>query len=869
MPGFTSLSFPNPQCHNGRLGRGCGSTQRRFVMAMSHRGRFTLLISATAVAGVSIALLSVYFLYRTALDGQVAHLLGDLSVRCRLLEATVGGIDESELRGDRAPAAVLATLRDSVRSGDSSPGKYHFCIARRENGAIICLRDNGTAPRQIPPDCGDAVPFQRAFLGERGTVLHRGCEGQEYLSAFESTVVPDVVIVGSIDLADIRRPFQSAAIAILGVALSLTLISAASLRRLGINLTKDIERRERKFRTLFEHSSDGAVLLRNEVLDCNEEACRLLGYTREELIGKRPEQFSPPTQPDGRPSKEVAQERINAAFRGEGQYFQWTHRHSEGHDVVVEVSLRSLQLEEDSVIHATLRDITQRVKTERRLRLTQFLNDRSTDAIFLFRRGGALSYVNPAACRLLGYSEAELLDLRAGELCAEFEAFIARNETEGSGFHTSEFSCQTELLDNGGEAVAVEVSMSFFDFEGESFSCAYVHDLREHRNLQAQLLQAQKLEAVGRLAGGIAHDFNNLLTIIGGYTDMLLDRHQGEAVAADRVALTEIRSASDRAADLTRQLLTFSRKQIIKPKTLNLNEVISGMDRMIRRLIGEDIEFSTILRPNLSLVRADPAQLEQVLLNLCVNARDAMPDGGKLIFETAEVDLDSSYADRKPGVKPGRYVLLAVNDTGVGMDRETQSRIFEPFYTTKGRDKGTGLGLSTVYGIVKRAGGNVWVYSELGHGTTFKVYLPQIGMETEEAPPDDKPGTELHGDETILVVEDDDRVRGLVVTELRALGYTVLSASSPNDALMLTQAQQTPIDLLLTDVVLPVISGRVLAEQLSAERPALRVLFMSGYTDSAIAQHGVLEEGVSFLQKPFSKQSLAAKVREVLSRRNV
>lgn len=833
---------------------------------MSYRGRFIVLVAATAVAGVLIALISVYFLYRTALDGQAGHLQRDLRIQRQLLEFASRAVPGDGLNGGPTLAAAVSVLRSSVDPAQPNPRHFRYCVARRQNGLIMCASEADGAPHPLSANSEYAIPFERAFAGEEGTVVHRGQDGRSFLSAFEPTSWPDLVIVGNIDLAEIRQPFVWAAVAIVGVALSLTLISTASLRKLGVNLARDIEQRERKFRMLFEHSSDGTFLMRDRFVDCNDEACRILGYSREQILGRRPADLSPPIQPDGRPSAEAARQKVEAASRGEPQRFQWTHRHRDGHNVVVEVSLKVLQLEDDSIVHATVRDITERVKTERRFRLSQFLNDQSTDAILLLRRDDSLSYVNPAACRLLGYSEPELLDLKIEDLCAEPDVFLSRKQQQEQGSLGAELSCQTDLLNRSGEKIPVEVNMSFFEFEGESFSCAYVHDLREHRNLQAQLLQAQKLEAVGRLAGGVAHDFNNLLTIIGGYTDMLLDRHTNDEAAADQVALTEIRSASDRAADLTRQLLTFSRKQLIEPKTLNLNEVISGMDRMIRRLIGEDIEFSTVLRPNLSPVRADPAQLEQVFLNLCVNARDAMPEGGKLTIETDEAYLSAAYADRKPGVKPGHFVMLAVSDTGVGMDQETQNRIFEPFFTTKGRDKGTGLGLSTVYGIVKRAGGNVWVYSELQRGTTFKIYLPRIGSEASDTSSEEAPTAEQHGEETILVVEDDDHVRGLVVTELRALGYTVLSASSPNDALTLTQSQKTPIDLLLTDVVLPVINGRVLAEQLCAEHPDMRVLFMSGYTDSAIAQLGVLERGVYFLQKPFSKQALASKVREILSR---
>jgi PAS domain S-box-containing protein len=498
----------------------------------------------------------------------------------------------------------------------------------------------------------------------------------------------------------------------------------------------------------------------------------------------------------------------------------------------------------------------------KRSQLTNFLVEKSATAMLLVAADGSVYFVNPAASALLGYHETDLIGMGISDFMPELDSPSFSEYWERLRLSTQLVE-QVELVHRDGGLIPAEISANFLVFDGVELSCSYIRDLREEKHLQAQLLQAQKLEAVGRLAGGIAHDFNNLLTIIGGYTDVLLDRE--EVTGIDRVALSEIRAASDRATDLTRQLLTFSRKQIVKPQIFDLNRVVGDMDRMIRRLIGEDIELRTILKTGLSPVMADLAQIEQVIMNLCVNARDAMPDGGSLTLETNELDVDSEYASHKPGVTPGRYVMLGVSDTGIGMDRDTQSRIFEPFFTTKSRDKGTGLGLSTVYGIVKRANGNVWVYSEPGKGTTFKVYLPNAAEEVirSEEPPLNF--TQLGGVETILVVEDDAHVRGLVVHELAALGYRVLAAGTPEDAMVLNRNHAGDIDLLLTDVVLPSVSGKIVAEEVTRDRPGIQVLYMSGYTDSAIAQHGVLEEGVNFIQKPFTRRALASKVREILS----
>ncbi|MEP6635662.1 MAG: ATP-binding protein, partial [Acidobacteriota bacterium] len=375
---------------------------------------------------------------------------------------------------------------------------------------------------------------------------------------------------------------------------------------------------------------------------------------------------------------------------------------------------------------------------------------------------------------------------------------------------------------------------------------------------EEQLRQSQKLEAIGRLAGGVAHDFNNLLTVIGGYSSILLAKLPPES--PHRASLAEIKKASDRAGGLTRQLLAFSRKQILQPKILDLNVIVSDLEKMVRRLIGEDIDLLTIANPVLGKVKADPGQIEQVLLNLIVNARDAMPEGGKLTIETRNVVLSEDYSQRH-ATDAGPYVMLVVSDTGCGMDSVIQPRVFEPFFTTKGSGKGTGLGLSTVYGIVKQSGGNVLVYSEVGLGSTFKIYLPRVdGLKDEDAVAEAVP----QGTETVLLVEDEEQVRAILKQILHGLGYEVLVASTAVEALEISQDLKRDIKLMITDVVMPHMGGRELAERLLMIRPGLPVLFMSGYTDDAVVRHGLLDGKPNFIQKPFDSASLGRKVREVL-----
>jgi len=370
------------------------------------------------------------------------------------------------------------------------------------------------------------------------------------------------------------------------------------------------------------------------------------------------------------------------------------------------------------------------------------------------------------------------------------------------------------------------------------------------------------MEAVGRLAGGIAHDFNNLLTAITGYADTLESNLKGED--ALRKNAEEIRRAAERAAALTSQLLAFSRKQVLRPRVLDLRDVVARMEEMLRRLIGENIALCTAVDEGLWRVKADQGQIEQVIMNLVVNARDAMPQGGRLLIEARNVELDGSYVSRHMAVNPGSYVLLAVSDDGMGMSNETISHLFEPFYTTKEQGKGTGLGLATVYGIVTQSGGHIWVYSEPGEGTTFKIYLPRVEGEVEEVLPARQEAIPVEGSETILLVEDDDLVRNMICETLKQNGYTMLNAASGDEALNLCGDHQGVIDLLVTDVVMPGMNGRELAERLSTAYPRLKTLFISGYTDHGIVHNGILDPETDFLQKPFKLDALARKIRQIM-----
>lgn len=471
--------------------------------------------------------------------------------------------------------------------------------------------------------------------------------------------------------------------------------------------------------------------------------------------------------------------------------------------------------------------------------------------------------VNPALVTMLGYDSAEELL----KVSLSREVYVdpeERLQLIKAHQEKTAVSAEVKWKRKDGRIIMVRLSgRGTLDEKGETVGSEMIaEDITERRTLEAQFRQSQKMEAVGRLAGGIAHDFNNLLTVITGYSELMLhDLSENDPL---RTEVDEIKKASDRAASLTTQLLAFSRQQVLAPKIIDLNSVIGNMERLLRRLLGEDIQLMTHLDSQLGNAKADPGQIEQVIMNLAVNARDAMEKGGKLIIETTNVVLDQDYSREHVSVKPGRYIMIAVSDTGIGMTAEVQSRVFEPFFTTKEVGKGTGLGLSTVYGIIKQSDGYIWCYSEPGIGTTFKIYLPTIDAPAEATSLRSPHQLSHRGTETVLLVEDEDGVRALIRQLLQKNGYTVLEARHGGEALLACERHGGKIDLLLTDVVLEQMTGRELTERLLPLRPDMRVLYVSGYTDDAIMQHGVLTPGTAFLQKPFTAESLTAKIRQVL-----
>jgi two-component system cell cycle sensor histidine kinase/response regulator CckA len=528
-----------------------------------------------------------------------------------------------------------------------------------------------------------------------------------------------------------------------------------------------------------------------------------------------------------------------------------------------------------SLLERAIRYAVERKKAEHALRSSEMalrqseasfrsLVLNSPHAIFRSSLDGRFLDANPALVSMLGYgSDSELMAL---ELSADVygspseskqlvEFFKSQTQFRGIevGWKRKDGKLITASL-TGRPVHDEEGTLTHFEIIAE--------DVTERKTLEAQFRQSQKMESVGRLAGGVAHDFNNLLSVILGYSEVLEDSlDQNNKL---RKYTEAIKKAGMRAASLTRQLLAFSRQQVLEPKVLNLNSVVTDTEEMLRRLIGEDIVLTTALEPALGQVKADHGQIEQVIMNLVVNARDAMPQGGKLVIETANVELDEAFAQLHPPTLPGPHVLLAVTDTGEGMDKERQAHIFEPFFTTKGKDKGTGLGLAVVYGVVKQSNGHIWVYSEPGKGATFKIYLPRVEEAVENTSQCLDSPESLQGSETILLVEDEESLRSLTRSLLEQSGYTVLEASEGAQALEIAHQHQGTIHLLLTDVVMPGANGKVLAEKMALLHPDTMVLFMSGYTDYAVSTHGVVEAGTFLLQKPFTRDALTRKVREVL-----
>ncbi len=659
-----------------------------------------------------------------------------------------------------------------------------------------------------------------------------------------------------------------------GTFWSLTVVRARGTDHVnvyGSNITERkraahaLEASEKRYRRLFEAAKDGILILdadTGRIVDVNPFLTELTGCSRDEFLGANLWDIGP--------FKDIAASRAAFAELQSREYVRYENlplQTRDGRKINVEFVSNVYPVDGQKVIQCNIRDITARRRAEDELRFTNLIlatqQEASIDGILVVDVNRKMVSSNRHFAEMWNIPS-EVMESRSDERAlqsvldklADPEEFISKVKYL---YANPDEKSQDEIALKDGRTLD-RYSAPMVGQEGQYVGRVWhFRDITprkraeaEHEKIEEQFRASQKLEAIGSLAGGIAHDFNNLLSVILCCTDFAMAA--GRENDRVREELLQVKKAGECAVALTRQILAFSRKQVLQPVVLNLNKIATGVEKMLRRILGEDIDYLQVLAPDLGLVRADPGQIEQVLMNLVVNARDAMPNGGKLTIETRNVELDAEYAARHVAVAPGSYICFAVTDTGCGMNEQTQTRIFEPFFTTKEKGKGTGLGLSTVYGIVKQSGGNIWVYSEPGQGTTFKIYLPRdLSASTTVT------GSRLAavltpptGTETILLVEDEEAVRDIAKRILCKAGYTVLAAASPDDALLTCRSHPGKLHLLLTDVVMPQVSGKTLADRLAEARPGIKVLYMSGYADDAILHHGTLAPGTHFIGKPFS-----------------
>jgi two-component system, cell cycle sensor histidine kinase and response regulator CckA len=629
---------------------------------------------------------------------------------------------------------------------------------------------------------------------------------------------------------------------------------------------------EARFRLLVENAPDAIVVLDLDTgtfSDCNENALRLFRVTREELMRCGPGELSPPFQPDGRHSAEAAREWMDRSSPGAKPHFDWTHRNTRGEEIPCEVHVVRLpsptrRLVRGSVLNVMERKLAEEALRESEVRYRGLVNN-ATYGIYWVALDGTLLDANPALIQMLGF-ESIAAFLTLGNT-VNLYCDPSKRDQIGKWYQENDRGEDTvEWKRKDAKIITVRLIGRRSRDARRHSDCVelMVEDVTERIALEKQLRQVQKFEAIGQLAGGIAHDFNNMLGAVLGWAEIGLDETEPDARLHRH--FDKIRHQAIRAAALTRQLLAFARRQILEPRNLDLNQNVAETLSLLEKLIGSDIEIKTNLAPNLTLVRADSTQVDQVLMNLCINARDAMPRGGRLIIETGDATFDEKYCAAQTFARPGHYTMLAVTDTGTGMDAATLDRIFEPFFTTKELGKGTGLGLATVYGIVRQHGGFLHVYSEVGIGTTFRVYLPVTPATEKTAVTVEESRPVRGGSETILIAEDHEGLRELARETLANLGYEILIACDGEEAVRLFQANRDRVDLLLLDVVMPKVNGPEAYARISAEKVGVAVIFATGYSPEMALLQNAQERGLTILQKPYLPQDLARRVRETLDR---
>lgn len=646
-----------------------------------------------------------------------------------------------------------------------------------------------------------------------------------------------------------------------------------TLRQAEARALTALRESEQHYRTLVQNAPEAIVVVdveRDVLVDCNDNASKLFRLTREQLLERSLVDLSPSVQPDGRGSAVAIAEKIDLAMDGVVPHFEWAYRSSTGTDIPCEVHfVRLSSSSKHGLVRGSILDITDRKVAEAALRASEAryrsLVNNATYGIYWVNFDGTFLFANPALVKMLGYdSIEEVLALR--DTTRLFYDAPARDAVRAHFFESGRVDATVEWKRKDGKTIHVRLNGREVLEPETCQKCIeiIVEDITERRALEKQLANSQKFEAIGQLAGGIAHDFNNMIGAILGWADMGIE--ETESGSRLHRHFEKVHQQGERAAALTRQLLAFARRQILEPRNIDLNNTVVETLNLLEKVLGSNIEIRANLASDLSVIRADPVQMEQVVMNLCINARDAMPSGGSLIIDTSDITVDERFCAMQPLAHPGTYALLAVTDSGIGMDAATLDRIFEPFFTTKEVGKGTGLGLATIYGIVRQHNGFVQVYSEPGLGSTFRVYLPAANVAVEASRAADIPQEVRGGTETLLVAEDHEGLRQLAVETLSTLGYNVLVANDGEQALAEFQRSRSSISLVLLDVVMPKLSGPEVYERISAEAPGFPVIFATGYSADLSLLKKAQANGLPIVQKPYVTRDLARKIRETLDR---